>query len=59
MALGSTQAAVSNALRRLVDGGALRVERYHVRLKLQRLKVYQLTDLGEALVRHIRSTSER
>ncbi|MCI4364357.1 MAG: helix-turn-helix domain-containing protein [Thermoplasmata archaeon] len=58
-ALGSTQAAVSNALRRLVDGGALRVERYHVRHKLQRLKVYQLTDLGEALVRHIRSTSGR
>ncbi|MCI4345501.1 MAG: helix-turn-helix domain-containing protein [Thermoplasmata archaeon] len=56
-ALGTTQPAVSNALNRLVDGGALRVERYRVQRKLQRLKVYQLTDLGEALVRHIRSSS--
>jgi DNA-binding MarR family transcriptional regulator len=57
-ALGTTQAAVSNALGRLVDGGALRVERGHVQGKFQRLKVYQLTDQGEALVRHIRSSME-
>jgi DNA-binding transcriptional ArsR family regulator len=55
-ALGASQPAVSNALKRLVDGGALRVERSHVRGLRQRLKVYQLTALGENLVRHIRST---
>jgi DNA-binding MarR family transcriptional regulator len=54
--LRTTQAAVSNALGRLVDGGALRVERAHVRGKTQRLKVYQLTEQGEALVAHIRTS---
>ena len=54
-ALGTTQAAVSNALKRLVDGGALQVDRLHVHLARQRLKVYQLTELGERLAAHIRS----
>jgi hypothetical protein len=52
--LGTTQANVSHALKRLVDGGALRVDRGHVRGQPYRLKVYQLTSRGEALVLHIR-----
>jgi DNA-binding PadR family transcriptional regulator len=55
-ALGTSQASVSNALNRLVDGGVLHVERSHVRQKLQRLKVYQLTPDGERLVRQIRES---
>ncbi|MCI4341445.1 MAG: hypothetical protein L3K11_03620 [Thermoplasmata archaeon] len=58
-ALESSQAAVSNALKRLVDGGALRVQRSHVRDQPKRLKVYQLTVLGENLVRHIRGSMGR
>ena len=54
LALGTSQAAVSNALTRLVDGGALQVERSHVRGQLLRLKVYRLTPRGEAIVRQIR-----
>ena len=57
-ALGATQPAVSNALRRLVDGGAVRVERSHVLRKLARLKVYQLTPHGESLARQIRQSME-
>jgi DNA-binding MarR family transcriptional regulator len=53
-ALGTSQPAVSKALKRLVDGGALRAERSHVRHRMQRSTVYQLTALGEDLVRHIR-----
>ena len=53
-ALGESTGSVSNALNRLVRGGALRVERGEVPHKLQRLKVYQLTPEGEALVRYIR-----
>jgi DNA-binding MarR family transcriptional regulator len=53
-ALHTSQAAVSNALRRLVDGGALWVERSHVRDRLIRVQVYRLTPQGEALVRQIR-----
>ncbi len=55
-ALRTSQAAVSNALNRLVDGGALEVVRGHVRHKLQRLKVYRLTNHGEELVRQIRAS---
>jgi DNA-binding MarR family transcriptional regulator len=53
-ALGTTQAAVSNALKRLVDGGGLQVQRSRVQGRSQRVKVYQLTPAGEAVVRHIR-----
>jgi DNA-binding transcriptional ArsR family regulator len=53
-ALGTSQAAVSYALKRLVEGGALKVELSHVRHQLRRLRVYQLTSLGEDLVRHVR-----
>jgi DNA-binding MarR family transcriptional regulator len=52
-ALGVGQPAVSKGLKRLVDGGALLAERSHVRHGLQRVMVYQLTPLGEDLVRHI------
>ena len=52
-ALGTSQASVSNSLNRLVDGGAVRVERSHVRRKFARLKVYQLTEHGHALVEQI------
>jgi DNA-binding MarR family transcriptional regulator len=52
--LGSTQAAVSNALRRLVRGGVMEVELAHVRQQWKRLKVYRLTPEGERLARHIR-----
>jgi DNA-binding MarR family transcriptional regulator len=54
-ALRAPQGTVSSSLTRLVDGGVLRVELGHVRGKLRRLKVYQLTDRGEAIVRHIRA----
>jgi DNA-binding MarR family transcriptional regulator len=53
-ALGTTQGAVSNALRRLVDGGALEVGRRHVPGKARRVKVYGLTARGEEIVRVIR-----
>jgi DNA-binding MarR family transcriptional regulator len=56
-ALRTSQSNVSHALVRLVDGGALRVERHHVRGRFQRVKVYLLTLEGEALVRHIREPS--
>lgn len=52
--LGMSQGSVSGALKRLVDGGAVRVERSHVRHELLRLKVYTLTPQGEQLVREIR-----
>jgi DNA-binding MarR family transcriptional regulator len=55
-ALRTSQPAVSNALNRLVDGGALEVVRSHVRHKLTRLKVYRLTAHGEVLVRQIRAS---
>jgi DNA-binding MarR family transcriptional regulator len=54
-ALGTSQAGVSNALRRLLRGKAIRVERSPVRHRLKRLKVYQLTAQGEAIVQHIRA----
>ena len=55
-ALGTSRANISLALRRLVDGGAVRVERGHVQHQRQRLKVYLLASRGEELVRHIRDT---
>jgi DNA-binding MarR family transcriptional regulator len=53
-ALGTSQAVVSYALKHLVDGGALIVERRRVRNGLRRVLVYQLAAHGEELVRHIR-----
>jgi hypothetical protein len=58
-ALGRSQASVSNALNRLVDGGALEVHHSHIRRHLQRMKVYQLTAHGELLVRQIRESMVR
>lgn len=58
-ALGTSQPAVSNVLRRLVVGGAVEVRRHHVRGKFQRLKVYQLTPTGDGLVRQIRASMAR
>jgi hypothetical protein len=49
-ALGTSQGAASNALRRLTLGGALTVERRHVPGKGRRVKVYGLTPRGEQLV---------
>ena len=53
-ALGLSQGAVSNSLGRLESGGALEVERAHVRQRLMRVKVYRLTVRGEELVRRLR-----
>jgi DNA-binding PadR family transcriptional regulator len=49
--------AISSSLRRLVDGGAFKVERIHVLGALRRLKVYQLTPKGEAIALQMRSSS--
>jgi DNA-binding PadR family transcriptional regulator len=54
-ALGVSQGAVSNALTRLVDGGALEVQRVHARGRMVRVKVYTLTARGEELVRRLRT----
>jgi hypothetical protein len=54
LALRSTQAAVSHALRRLADGGLLRPESRHVPGRRRMVKAYQLTPEGEALALHIR-----
>jgi CRP-like cAMP-binding protein len=51
--LGSSRASVTQALQSLEDGGAVRVARGHVEGRVRRLKVYELTSIGEALVRHI------
>ena len=56
-ALGTSQGAISNVLRRLVDGGALQVERMRVRHRYRRLKVYWMTRLGEVLLHRIRESA--
>jgi DNA-binding PadR family transcriptional regulator len=58
-ALGASQGAVSNSLRRLVYGGLLQVERSHVRAMIRRVKVYQLTPRGEEAVRQFRERFDR
>jgi DNA-binding MarR family transcriptional regulator len=58
-ALGTSQASVSNALNRLVQGGALKVESRAVWRKLRRSKVYFLTKDGEELVHHIQDGMTR
>lgn len=55
-ALGASVPSVSNALHRLVAGGAVGVVRGHVRGKHQRLKVYQLSDEGLRIAHHIRES---
>jgi hypothetical protein len=54
-ALRSTQAGVAHALGRLVLAGLLEVRKAPVRGRSQRVKVYELTPRGEALVAHIRA----
>ncbi len=58
-ALGTTQPAISNVLRRLVAGGALEVERAHVVGRVARVKVYRLSRLGEQLAGRIRASLVR
>jgi len=53
-ALHVGRGALSNALRRLSDGGVLEVRTGHVQGQPRRLKVYQLTSEGEQLVRELR-----
>lgn len=53
--LGMPQNVVSPILRRLAAAGVVAVELRHVRDAHRRLKVYRLTDRGEAVVRALRS----
>jgi DNA-binding MarR family transcriptional regulator len=53
-ALGLRQSSLAKALARLVAAGVLRVERRHVERQARRLKVYELTPLGESLARDLR-----
>lgn len=48
------QNVLSPVLRRLTDAGVVRDELRHVRGRARRLKVYTLTDRGDALAREIR-----
>jgi len=58
-ALAIPQNSLTNVLGRLVAAGALKVDVRHVRGKNRRLKVYRLTDRGEAVARELRSRQER
>jgi hypothetical protein len=53
-ALEVGRSGLSNALRRLSDGGVLAVRSAHVRGRPTRLKVYQLTSEGEQVVQELR-----
>jgi len=55
--LGRPQNVVSPILRRLVAAGVVAVEVRHVKGGAHRMKVYRLTDRGEALVRNLRRRS--
>jgi DNA-binding MarR family transcriptional regulator len=57
-ALGSSQAAISHTLNRLTYGGLLEVRTGHVEGRRQRVKVYQLTQQGNAVASHIRKSME-
>jgi DNA-binding PadR family transcriptional regulator len=57
--LAVPQGTVSSSLKRLVEGGILRVELGHVQGKLRRLKVYRLTDYGEFVAQHISTSIAR
>jgi DNA-binding MarR family transcriptional regulator len=58
-ALGVRQSSVAKALARLVAAGVLMVSRRHVEHQVRRLKVYELTPLGEALARDLRRRTVR
>ncbi|HEV2520491.1 MAG TPA: hypothetical protein VGX00_07775 [Thermoplasmata archaeon] len=58
-ALGVNQGTLAGPLQRLVLSGALSVERGHARGADRRLKVYQLTPLGERLVDDLRRRQAR
>jgi DNA-binding PadR family transcriptional regulator len=52
--LGVGRGALSNALKRLCDGGVMEVETSHVRGSSRRVKVYRLTSEGERVVQELR-----
>jgi len=52
--LGVRQSALTKVLTRLVAAGVLATDRRHVEGQPRRLKVYQLTPLGESLARDLR-----
>lgn len=52
--LGIRQGSLTKVVTRLVAAGALEVDRRHVEGASQRLKVYRLTPLGEAVARDVR-----
>jgi DNA-binding MarR family transcriptional regulator len=58
-ALGIRQSSLAKALARLVAAGVLSVGRRHVEHQVRRLKVYELTPLGEALARDLRRRTTR
>lgn len=53
-ALGITQGAITGVLARLVAAGVLGVRTSHVRGHDRRVKVYELTPMGENLVLDLR-----
>ncbi|MCI4321306.1 MAG: hypothetical protein L3K05_03245 [Thermoplasmata archaeon] len=58
-ALHLTQSSLAKTLGRLVAAGVLTVGRRHVEHQDRRLKVYELTPLGESLARDLRHRSVR
>jgi PKD repeat protein/DNA-binding MarR family transcriptional regulator len=58
-ALGVRQNALTNVLRRLIDGGVIEEEVRHVRAQPRRLKTYRLTSRGELLARELRHRPPR
>ena len=56
-ALGVGQNSLTNVLRRLVAAGVLTQDLRHVSGQPRRLRVYRLTEKGEALLRDLRATS--
>jgi len=56
LATKATQAAVAHALRRLIHGGLVKAERRHVHGRGQQVYAYQLTEDGESLASHIRTS---
>ncbi|MGA8664121.1 MAG: PKD domain-containing protein [Thermoplasmata archaeon] len=58
-ALGVRQNALTNVLRRLLDGGVLEVDVRHVQGQPRRLKTYRLTSRGELLARELRHRPPR
>jgi len=58
-ALGVRQNALTNVLRRLLDGGVLEEEVRHVQGQPRRLKTYRLTSRGELLARELRHRPPR